>query len=178
MGELVDQIQPHLIAALDEPLIVVLQLMKAQKFRGKSAKELKEGLISDDECSYPSELDEICKVIKFVDDEALFKEYNHPSLTYIEPLFEGGQNYGGNERFEAPIKNSLSECGSSLTDISVDTTEKQTFKRSKYVGFPIQEYDDDCNDKQSTNNVRKVIKKEKNMMWEVHGQLYLLFCKF
>ncbi|KAF3613373.1 putative MATE efflux family protein 6-like [Capsicum annuum] len=156
------------------------------QFIGKSAKELKEGLIPDDECSYQSELDviiekkfmfkimvkesninkhdEVYKVVKFVDDEVLFKEYNHPSLIYNEPLFEGGQNYGGDELFEAPIKNSLSGCRSSLTDIKVDTTEKQTFKRSKSIEkLLMQEYDEDCNDKQSTNKVRKVIKKEKEI---------------
>ncbi|KAF3620454.1 putative late blight resistance protein -like protein R1B-16-like [Capsicum annuum] len=97
---------------------------EAMQLIGKSAKELKEGLIPDDECSYPSELDdiiekkfmlddiiekkfmwgdiiekkfmfkimvkesninkhdEVYKVVKFVDDEVLFKEYSHPSLTY------------------------------------------------------------------------------------------------
>ncbi|PHU21511.1 Eukaryotic translation initiation factor 2 subunit alpha [Capsicum chinense] len=157
-GELVDQIQPYLSASTDEPLIMVLQFMKAQKFRdvysvcscwyqtklwinpslpqsiafksryrlqvrvmdgtglitlllwnreavqlmGKTAKELMEDLIDDDECSYPSELDdivekklmfkvmvkesniykqdEVYKVLKFADDESLFKEYCHPSL--------------------------------------------------------------------------------------------------
>ncbi|PHT31884.1 hypothetical protein CQW23_28221 [Capsicum baccatum] len=76
----------------------VVQLM------GKTAKDLKEGLIDDDECSYPSELDdivekklmlmvmvkesniykqnEVYKVLKFDDDESLFKEYCHPSLKY------------------------------------------------------------------------------------------------
>ncbi|KAF3615438.1 putative late blight resistance protein -like protein R1B-16-like [Capsicum annuum] len=89
---------------------------------GKTAKKLKEGLIDDDECSYSSELDdvieknlmfkvmvkefniikqdEVYKVVKFADDEALFKEYRHPSLKYTESLFEGTQNKGGDELFE------------------------------------------------------------------------------
>ncbi|PHT66544.1 hypothetical protein T459_30969 [Capsicum annuum] len=144
---------------------------------GKTAKKLKEGLIDDDECSYSSELDdvieknlmfkvmvkefniikqdEVYKVVKFADDEALFKEYRHPSLKYTESLFEGTQNKGGDELFETPIKNNLSGCGSSLTEINVESTDKQYTKRSKSVGkLPMQEYDDECNDKQSTNKVR------------------------
>ncbi|XP_047258058.1 uncharacterized protein LOC124890275 [Capsicum annuum] len=77
---------------------------EAVQLMGKTAKELKESLIDNDECSYPSELndivekrlmfkvmvkesniykqDEIYKVLKFADDESLFKEYCHPSLKY------------------------------------------------------------------------------------------------
>ncbi|PHU25539.1 hypothetical protein BC332_03871 [Capsicum chinense] len=101
---------------------------------GKTTKEIKEGLIDDDECSYPSELDdivkkrlmfkvmvkesniykqdEVYKVLKFADDKSLFKEYCHPSLNCTDSLFEGAQNKGGDERFETPIKNNLSGCGS------------------------------------------------------------------
>ncbi|PHU22076.1 hypothetical protein BC332_07183 [Capsicum chinense] len=96
---------------------------------GNSVKELKEGLIPEDECSYRSELDdiiekklmfkimvkesninkydEVYKVIMFVEDKVLFKEYNHPSLTYTESLFEGGQNYGGDELFEEALSSTL-----------------------------------------------------------------------
>ena len=76
----------------------VLQLI------GKSAKELKEGLIVDADNGYPTELDtliekklmfkvqikdsninkndNVYKVVKFIDDEALLKEYCHPSLIH------------------------------------------------------------------------------------------------
>ncbi|KAF3613706.1 putative late blight resistance protein -like protein R1B-16-like [Capsicum annuum] len=141
----------------------------------KPAKELKEGLIDDDECSYPSELNDVIEknlmfkvrvkesnIIK--QDEAFFKEYCHLSLKYTESLFEGAQNKGGAELFKTPIKNNLSGYGSSLTEISVESTDKQYTKRSKSLEkLPMQEYDDECNDKKSTNKVRKVIKKEKNM---------------
>ncbi|PHT55574.1 hypothetical protein CQW23_04060 [Capsicum baccatum] len=105
-------------------ITVLLWNREAMQLIGKSAKELKERLIPDDECSYPSELDdiiekkfmlddiieknimwndiiekkfmfksmvkesninkydEVYKVVEFVDDEVLFKEYSHPSLTY------------------------------------------------------------------------------------------------
>ncbi|KAG5583393.1 hypothetical protein H5410_054020 [Solanum commersonii] len=76
----------------------VLQLI------GKTAKELKERLIGDADNGYPTELDtliekklmfkvqikdsninkndNVYKVVKFIDDEALLKEYCHPSLIH------------------------------------------------------------------------------------------------
>ncbi|KAM3282330.1 hypothetical protein P3S67_025975 [Capsicum chacoense] len=144
---------------------------EAMQLIGKSAKESKEGLISDDECSYPSELDdiierklmfkimfkesnitkhdEVYKVVKFVDDDVLFKEYSHPSLIDT-----------------TSIKNNLSGCGSSLTEVSVsvDMTKNKLCKRSKSMGkLPMQEFDDECNDKQVNSKLRKVIKKEKKI---------------
>ncbi|KAM3251694.1 hypothetical protein P3L10_005764 [Capsicum annuum] len=125
-------------------ITLLLWNREAVQLMGKTAKELKEGLIDDDDCSYPSELDDIVE------------KKTHDSL------FEGAQNKGGDELFETPIKNNLSGCGSSVTEISVDSIEKQYTKRSKGVGkLPMQEYDDECNEKQSTNKIRKVIKKEK-----------------
>jgi len=76
----------------------VLQLI------GKTANELKEELIGDADIGYPIELDvliekklmfkvqikdsninkndNVYKVVKFIDDEALLKEYCHPSLIH------------------------------------------------------------------------------------------------
>ncbi|PHT72089.1 hypothetical protein T459_22874 [Capsicum annuum] len=147
-------------------IILLLWNREAVQLMGKTAKELKEDLIDDDECSYPSELDdiiekknmfkvmvkksniykqdEVYKVLKFVDDEALFKEYCHPSLKYTDSLFEGAQNKRGDELVETPIKNILSGCGSSRIEISVESIEKQYTKRSKGVGkLPMQEYNDE-----------------------------------
>ncbi|KAM3398011.1 hypothetical protein P3S68_001525 [Capsicum galapagoense] len=163
------------VRVMDETGLITLLLWnrEAVQLMGKTAKELKEGLIDNDECSYPSELDdivekrlmfkvmvkesniykqdEIYKVLKFADDESLFKEYCHPSLKYIV-----------NSHQEQSIKNNLSGCGSSVTEISVNSIEKQYTKRSKGVGkLSMQEYDVECTDKQSTNKIRKVIKKEK-----------------
>ncbi|PHT38867.1 Acetylornithine aminotransferase, chloroplastic/mitochondrial [Capsicum baccatum] len=83
-------------------ITLLLWNLEAVQLMGKTAKEIKEGLIDDDECSYPSELDdivekklmfkvmvkesniykqdEVYKVLKFADDESLSKEYCHPSL--------------------------------------------------------------------------------------------------
>ncbi|KAM3253136.1 hypothetical protein P3L10_007206 [Capsicum annuum] len=116
-------------------ITLLLWNCEAVQHMGKTAKELKEGLIDDDEYPYPSELDdivekklmfkvmvkesniykqdEVYKVLKFADDESLFKEYCHPSLKYTDSLFEGAQNKGGDELFETLIKNNLSDCGSS-----------------------------------------------------------------
>ncbi|PHT91834.1 hypothetical protein T459_06947 [Capsicum annuum] len=85
-------------------ITLLLWNCEAVQHMGKTAKELKEGLIDDDEYPYPSELDdivekklmfkvmvkesniykqdEVYKVLKFADDESLFKEYCHPSLKY------------------------------------------------------------------------------------------------
>ncbi|PHT38498.1 hypothetical protein CQW23_22071 [Capsicum baccatum] len=126
------------VRVMNETDLITLLLWnrEAVQLMGKTVKELKEGLIDDDECLYPSELDdivekklmfkvmvkesniykqdEVCKVLKFVDDEALFKEYCHPSLEYT-----------------TLIKNNLSGCGSSLTEISVDSIEKHIPKEAK-----------------------------------------------
>ncbi|PHT90600.1 hypothetical protein T459_05713 [Capsicum annuum] len=137
------RLQVHVMDGTDL-ITLLLWNREAMQLMGKTAKELKEGLIDDDDCSYPSELDDIVE------------KKTHDSL------FEGAQNKGGDELFETPIKNNLSGCGSSVTEISVDSIEKQYTKRSKGVGkLPMQEYDDECNEKQSTNKIRKVIKKEK-----------------
>lgn len=69
---------------------------------GKTAKELKEGLLEDEESSYPTELgdlmekkfmfkilikdsninrkDNVYKVVNFTDDDTLLKEFCHPDL--------------------------------------------------------------------------------------------------
>ncbi|KAM3361985.1 hypothetical protein P3S68_016839 [Capsicum galapagoense] len=128
------------VRVMDRTGLITLLLWsrEAVQLMGKTAKELKEGLIDDDECSYPSELDdiidknlmfkvmvkesniykqdEVFKVLKFADDESLFEKCCHPSLKYSDSLFEGAQNKGGDELFES--------CGSSVTEISVDSIEK------------------------------------------------------
>ncbi|KAM3266228.1 hypothetical protein P3L10_003222 [Capsicum annuum] len=112
------------VRVMDGTGLITLLLWNSEvvQLMGKTAKELKEGLIDDDECSYPSELDdivekklmfkvlvkesniykqdEVYKVLKFADDESLFKEYCHLSLKYTDSLFEGAQNKGGDELFE------------------------------------------------------------------------------
>ncbi|KAM3362449.1 hypothetical protein P3S68_017303 [Capsicum galapagoense] len=40
-------------------ITLLLWNREAVQLMGKTAKELKEGLIDDDDCSYPSELDDI-----------------------------------------------------------------------------------------------------------------------
>ncbi|KAF3619935.1 putative late blight resistance protein -like protein R1B-16-like [Capsicum annuum] len=94
------------VRVMDGTGLITLLLWNSEvvQLMGKTAKELKEGLIDDDECSYPSELDdivekklmfkvlvkesniykqdEVYKVLKFADDESLFKEYCHLSLKY------------------------------------------------------------------------------------------------
>ncbi|KAH0691484.1 hypothetical protein KY289_018842 [Solanum tuberosum] len=79
-------------------------ITKVLQLIGKTAKELKEGLIGDADNGYPTELDtliekklmfkvqikdsninkndNVYKVVKFIDDEALLKEYCHPSLIH------------------------------------------------------------------------------------------------
>ncbi|KAF3616372.1 hypothetical protein FXO37_35096 [Capsicum annuum] len=109
-------------------IILLLWNREAVQLMGKTAKELKEDLIDDDECSYPSELDDI------IEKKNMFKD----------SLFEGAQNKRGDELFETPIKNILSGCGSSRIEISVESIEKQYTKRSKGVGkLPMQEYNDE-----------------------------------
>ncbi|KAH0636164.1 hypothetical protein KY289_036079 [Solanum tuberosum] len=105
-------------------------ITKVLQLIGKTAKELKEGLIGDADNGYPTELDtliekklmfkvrikdsninkndNVYKVVKFIDDEALLKEYCHPSLIHS---------------LTTPIKNSISNCGSSQTEDVIDLTE-------------------------------------------------------
>ncbi|KAH0728080.1 hypothetical protein KY284_003945 [Solanum tuberosum] len=120
-SDLAFQMQSHLSGSTDEPLIVVLQLMKTHKFRDflqttETTKELKEELIGDANIGYPIELDtliekklmfkvhikdsninkndNVYKVVKFINDEALLKEYCHPSLIHS---------------LTTPIKNSIAD---------------------------------------------------------------------
>ncbi|WMV24708.1 hypothetical protein MTR67_018093 [Solanum verrucosum] len=102
---------------------------------GKTAKELKEGLLEDAESSYPTEIgdlkekkfmfkilikdsninkkDNVYKVVNFTYDDALLKEYCHPDLqdSLNKSTFECEQSYGEDKLFETPIKNNISECG-------------------------------------------------------------------
>ncbi|KAH0650462.1 hypothetical protein KY284_030374 [Solanum tuberosum] len=141
----------------------VLQLI------GKTAKELKEGLIGDADNGYPTELDtliekklmfkvqikdsninkndNVYKVVKFIDDEALLKEYCHPSLIHS---------------LTTPIKNSISDCVSSQTEDVIDLTEKLYPNNGKQVGVrPTHADDEGLNVKLPSNKLRKVIKKGK-----------------
>ncbi|KAF3642271.1 putative late blight resistance protein -like protein R1B-16-like [Capsicum annuum] len=96
------------VRVMDETDLITLLLWnrEAVQLMEKTAKELKKGLIDDDECLYPSELDdivekklmfkvtvkesniykqdEVYKVLKFAADESFFKEYCHPSLNFFK----------------------------------------------------------------------------------------------
>ncbi|KAH0757749.1 hypothetical protein KY290_021242 [Solanum tuberosum] len=158
----------------------VLQLI------GKSAKELKEGLIVDADNGYPTELDtliekklmfkvqikdsninkndNVYKVVKFIDDEALLKEYCHPSLIHslIEASLDCEQSIDEDKLIETPIKNSISDCVSSQTEDVIDLTEKLYPNNGKHVGVrPTHANDEGLNVKLPSNKLRKVIKKEK-----------------
>ncbi|PHU27734.1 hypothetical protein BC332_06066, partial [Capsicum chinense] len=155
------------------PITLLLWNREAVQLMGKTAKELKEGLIDDDEYPYPSELDdivekklmfkvmvkesniykqdEVYKVLKFADDESLLKEYCHPSLKYTVHKTREVMSF---LRLPSRTIYQVVDHLSSVTEISVDSIEKQYTKRSKGVGkLPVQEYDDECNDKQSTNKI-------------------------
>ncbi|KAH0672640.1 hypothetical protein KY290_024875 [Solanum tuberosum] len=141
----------------------VLQLI------GKTAKELKAGLIGDADMGYPIEIDSLIekrlmfkvqikdsninkndnvyKVVKFIDDEALLKEYCHPSLIH---------------NLNTPIKNSISDCASSQNEDVIDLTGKLYPNSGKHVGVqPTHSNDEGLNVKLPSNKLRKVIKKEK-----------------
>ncbi|KAH0693272.1 hypothetical protein KY290_021467 [Solanum tuberosum] len=154
---------------------------------GKTAKELKEGLLEDEESSYPTELgdlmeknfmfkilikdsninrkDNVYKVVNFTDDDTLLKEFCHPDLqdSLNKSLFEYEQSYDEDKLFETPIKSSISECGTLITEDVIDLTTKISTKSSKTAGKSTRhEIKDDLNVKQPSNKIRKVIKKEKN----------------
>uniref|UniRef100_M1AR15 Uncharacterized protein n=1 Tax=Solanum tuberosum TaxID=4113 RepID=M1AR15_SOLTU len=122
---------------------------------GKTAKELKEGLLEDEESSYPTELgdlmekkfmfkilikdsninkkDNVYKVVNFTDDDTLLKEFCHPDLqdNLNKSLFEYEQSYDEDKLFETPIKSSISECGTLITEDVIDLTTKISTKSSK-----------------------------------------------
>ncbi|XP_049365204.1 uncharacterized protein LOC125830030 [Solanum verrucosum] len=154
---------------------------------GKTAKELKEGLLEDDESSYPTELsylmekkfmfkilikdsninrkDNVYKVVNFTDDDTLLKEFCHPDLqdSLNKSLFECEQSYDEDKLFETPIKSSISECATLIIEDVIDLTTKISTKSSKVAGKSTRhEIKDDLNVKQPSNKIRKVIKKEKN----------------
>ncbi|XP_019226916.1 PREDICTED: replication protein A 70 kDa DNA-binding subunit A-like [Nicotiana attenuata] len=136
---------------------------------GKSAKELKQGLLEasvlDDDRSYPSELDDI-----------LYKRF-----MFKDSVIPDGQSSGGEKQFgdfmaesqvtstpQTPIQKSISESGSSVVEDGADwkaklsplkTYDKRT-RSSKSASGVIA--DDDLNCQLSSKKVRKVIKKEKN----------------
>uniref|UniRef100_M1DLY0 Uncharacterized protein n=1 Tax=Solanum tuberosum TaxID=4113 RepID=M1DLY0_SOLTU len=137
---------------------------------GKTAKELKEGLLEDDESSYPTEIgdlmekkfmfkilikdsninkkDNVYKNVNFTYDDALLKEYCHPDLQ---------------DSLNTPNKSSISECRTLITEDVIDLTTKISTKSSKAARKSTRhEIKDDLNVKQPSNKIRKVIKKEKN----------------
>ncbi|KAH0633182.1 hypothetical protein KY284_035968 [Solanum tuberosum] len=137
---------------------------------GKTAKELKEGLLEDDESSYPTEIgdlmekkfmfkilikdsninrkDNVYKVVNFTDDDTLLKEFCHPDLQ---------------DSLNTPNKSSISECRTLITEDVIDLTTKISTKSSKAARKSTRhEIKDDLNVKQPSNKIRKVIKKEKN----------------
>uniref|UniRef100_M1AQS8 Uncharacterized protein n=1 Tax=Solanum tuberosum TaxID=4113 RepID=M1AQS8_SOLTU len=154
---------------------------------GKTAKELKEGLLEDAESSYPTELgdlmekkfmfkilikdsninrkDNVYKVVNFTDDDTLLKEFCHPDLqdSLNKSLFECEQSYDEDQLFETPIKSNISECGTLITEDVIDLTTKISTKSSIAAEKSTRhEIKDDLNVKQPSNKIRKVIKKEKN----------------
>ncbi|KAG5609534.1 hypothetical protein H5410_020815 [Solanum commersonii] len=158
----------------------VLQLI------GKTAKELKAGLIGDADMGYPIEIDSLIKkrlmfkiqikdsninkndnvykVVKFIDDEALLKEYCHPSLIHNlnEAILDCGQSYDEDKLIETPIKNNISDCASSQNEDVIDLTGKLYPNSGKHVGVrPTHSNDEGLNVKIPSNKLRKVIKKEK-----------------
>ncbi|WMV48273.1 hypothetical protein MTR67_041658 [Solanum verrucosum] len=164
----------------ENQLIEVLQLI------GKTAKELKAGFIGDADMGYPIELDSLIekrfmfkvqikdsninkndnvyKVVKFIDDEALQKEYCHPSLIHNlnEATLDCGQSYGEDKLIETPIKYSISDCASSQNEDVIDLTGKLYPNSGKHVGVrPTHSNDEGLNVKLPSNKLCKVIKKEK-----------------
>ncbi|KAG5574150.1 hypothetical protein H5410_063916 [Solanum commersonii] len=149
----------------------VLQLI------GKTAKELKEGLIGDADNeklmfkvqikdSNINKNDNVYKVVKFIDDEALLKEYCHPSLIHslTEASLDCEQSIDEDKLIETPIKNSISDCVSSQTEDVIDLTEKLYPNNGKHVGvLPTHADDEGLNVKLPSNKLRKVIKKEKKV---------------
>ncbi|KAG5606904.1 hypothetical protein H5410_028396 [Solanum commersonii] len=137
-------------------------ITKVLQLIGKTAKELKEGLIGDADNGYPTELDtliekklmfkvqikdsninkndNVYKVVKFIDDEALLKEYCHPSL--IHSLIEASL-----------------DCEQSIDE---DKLIELYSNNGKHVGVrPTHADDEGLNVKLPSNKLRKVIKKEK-----------------
>uniref|UniRef100_M1BM56 Uncharacterized protein n=1 Tax=Solanum tuberosum TaxID=4113 RepID=M1BM56_SOLTU len=108
--------------------------------------------------------DNVYKVVKFIDDEALLKEYCHPSLIHslIEASLDCEQSIDEDKLIETPIKNSISDCVSSQTEDVIDLTEKLYPNNGKHVGVRSTHANDEgLNIKLPSNKLRKVIKKEK-----------------
>ncbi|KAG5570921.1 hypothetical protein H5410_060687 [Solanum commersonii] len=173
------------IHVTDETRFISLLLWNKEVLQliGKTAKELKEGLIGDADNGYPTELDtliekklmfkvqikdsninkndNVYKVVKFIDDEALLKEYCHPSLIHslTEASLDCEQSIDEDKLIETPIKNSISDCVSSQTKDVIDLTEKLYPNNGKHVGVqPTHADDEGLNVKLPSNKLRKNIK--------------------
>nr|XP_016475267.1 PREDICTED: replication protein A 70 kDa DNA-binding subunit A-like isoform X1 [Nicotiana tabacum] len=127
---------------------------------------------------------EVYKVLKLTDDDDLLKEYNHSLFddTITDPQFFDGQSSSGDKLFgdlmaetqlksvlQTPIEKSVSESGSSVLEdgdacnakISpLKTYDKKTRSANKASAVGP---DDDFNSQLSSNKVRRVVKKEKNL---------------
>ncbi|XP_070037825.1 uncharacterized protein [Nicotiana tomentosiformis] len=127
---------------------------------------------------------EVYKVLKLTDDDDLLKEYNHSLFddTIKDPQFFDGQSSSGDKLFgdlmaetqlksvlQTPIEKSVSESGSSVLEdgdacnakISpLKTYDKKTRSANKASAVGP---DDDFNSQLSSNKVRRVVKKEKNL---------------
>ncbi|WMV29553.1 hypothetical protein MTR67_022938 [Solanum verrucosum] len=75
-------------------------------------------------------------VLNFTDDDTLLKEFCHPDLqdSRNKSLFECEQSYDEDKLFETPIKSSISECATLITEDVIDLTTKISTKSSKAAG--------------------------------------------
>ncbi|XP_019256386.1 PREDICTED: uncharacterized protein LOC109234783 [Nicotiana attenuata] len=141
---------------------------EAMQLIGKSTKELKERLLEVivKQENIESQV-EVYKVLKLTDDDDLLKEYNHSLFedTITDPQFFDGQSSSGDKFFGK----SLSESGSSVLEdgdacnakIShLKTYDKKTRSSNKASAVGPE---DDFNSQLSSNKVRRVVKKEKNL---------------
>nr|XP_009762337.1 PREDICTED: uncharacterized protein LOC104214377 [Nicotiana sylvestris] len=127
---------------------------------------------------------EVYKVLKLTDDDDLLKEYNHSLFedNITDPQFFDGQSSSEDKLFgdlmaerqlksvlQTPIEKNLSESGSSVLEdgdacnvkISpLKTYDKKTRSANKALAVGP---DDDFNSQLSSNKVRRVVKKEKNL---------------
>nr|XP_009801295.1 PREDICTED: replication protein A 70 kDa DNA-binding subunit A-like [Nicotiana sylvestris] len=148
------------VRVMDRTAFISLLLWnrEAQQLIGKSAKELKEGLVetfdADADCSYPSELDDIldkkfmfkvivkqtniesqdkaCKVVKVTDDDDLQKEYAHSSFedTITDPLEIPEGQISGEEKVYGDFV--VEKSGSSVLEDGDDCNTKLS---------PLKKYD-------------------------------------
>ncbi|XP_070014818.1 uncharacterized protein [Nicotiana sylvestris] len=168
------------VRVMDRTAFISLLLWnrEAMQLIGKSAKELKERLLEViiKQENIESQV-EVYKVLKLTDDDDLLKEYNHNLFedNITDPQFFDGQaqDLMAESQLKSvlqnPIEKSLSESGSSVLEdgdacnvkISpLKTYDKKTRSANKALAVGP---DDDFNSQLSSNKVRRVVKKEKNL---------------